>query len=97
MRHAVGVVPGRAVSDVPLAWAQQALQLSARSLPASGLALLAAEVLLRRGIRVVLLPGLVPTPLVSYCVVKQRCKAGIMVTASHNPKQYRGCASRSAF
>jgi len=53
-------------------------------------ALLAAEVLAVRGFRVVLLPGLVHTPLVSYAVSQLGCKAGVMVTASHNPKEDNG-------
>lgn len=52
--------------------------------------LLAAEVLVRRGFKVCLLPGFVHTPLVPYTVQSHGCKAGVMVTASHNPKEDDG-------
>jgi phosphomannomutase len=67
---------------VAIGWDHRA----ADSLSSERFALLAAEVLIRRGIRVALLPGLVHTPMVSYCVSQRGCKAGIMVTASHNPR-----------
>ena len=60
------------------------------SLRSERFALIAAEVLLRRSIRVCLLPGLVHTPLVPFCVIRHGCKAGIMVTASHSPKEDNG-------
>ena len=34
--------------------------------------------------------GLVPTPLLYYAVEKFKSSAGIMVTGSHNPKEYNG-------
>lgn len=38
----------------------------------------------------VLLPGVVPTPAVAHLVVKYKCDAGIMISASHNPCEYNG-------
>lgn len=34
--------------------------------------------------------NLVHTPLVPFCVLRRGCKAGIMITASHNPKEDNG-------
>ena len=50
----------------------------------------AARIFLGNGIRVVLWPEPVPTPLLSYTVRKLGLGWGIVVTASHNPKQYNG-------
>lgn len=50
----------------------------------------AARVFLGNGIRVVLWPEPVPTPLLSYTVRKLGLGWGVVVTASHNPKQYNG-------
>lgn len=50
----------------------------------------AAETLMGNGIRVVLWPQPVPTPLLSYTVRKLGLGWGIVITASHNPKQYNG-------
>ena len=50
----------------------------------------AAEVLMGNGIRVVLWPQPVPTPVLSYTVRKLGLGWGIVITASHNPKQYNG-------
>jgi phosphoglucomutase / phosphopentomutase len=63
---------------------------AAGSLSSERFALLAAEVLLRRGITVSLMDNLVHTPLVPFCVLRRGCKAGIMITASHNPKEDNG-------
>ena len=50
----------------------------------------AARVLAANGITVRLFPELEPTPVLSYAVRQNRCQAGIMVTASHNPAKYNG-------
>ena len=50
----------------------------------------AARVFLGNGIRVVLWPEPVPTPLLSYTVRKLGLGWGVVVTASHNPKEYNG-------
>ncbi len=50
----------------------------------------AACVMAANGIRVRLFSGMRPTPELSFAVRKYGCKAGINVTASHNPKEYNG-------
>ena len=50
----------------------------------------AAEVLAANGIHVHIYTELMPTPMLSYAVRAQKCSAGIMVTASHNPAKYNG-------
>ncbi len=52
-------------------------------------------VLAGNGIRVLLASTIVPTPVVAYHTVYQRCDAGVMVTASHNPPQYNGIKFKS--
>ena len=51
---------------------------------------LAANVFSANGIRVYLMDGPCPTPEVSYAIRKLGCQSGVMVTASHNPKEYNG-------
>lgn len=51
---------------------------------------LAALAFLQKGIRVYLVDYIVPTPLVAFGVVQYSCRAGLMVTASHNPKEDNG-------
>nr|XP_039265824.1 phosphoglucomutase-2-like [Styela clava] len=51
---------------------------------------LAAAVFIHSGIKCYLYRGIVPTPFVPYGVRKYKTCAGIMVTASHNPKQDNG-------
>ncbi|MFM7728154.1 MAG: phospho-sugar mutase, partial [Flavobacteriales bacterium] len=48
----------------------------------------AANVLSANGIEVHMFSELRPTPLLSYAVRALNCQAGIVVTASHNPKEY---------
>ncbi len=50
----------------------------------------AAKVLAANGIKAYVARELQPTPVVSFCVRELKCKAGIMVTASHNPAKYNG-------
>lgn len=49
-----------------------------------------AMVLAQAGIRVYLYDSVHPVPMLSYAVRKLKTIAGIMITASHNPKQYNG-------
>ena len=49
-----------------------------------------ADVLSANGIDVYLFDRPVPTPVLSFAVRYLKCDAGIVVTASHNPKQYNG-------
>lgn len=50
----------------------------------------AACVLSANGIKAYLFDSLRPTPMLSFAVRHLNCKAGIVITASHNPKQYNG-------
>ena len=49
-----------------------------------------AEVLAANGIKVYIYPRLMPTPLLSYAVMRLKCSSGIVITASHNPSKYNG-------
>lgn len=49
-----------------------------------------ADVLSANGIVCHLFPALRPTPVLSFAVRYLHCQAGVMVTASHNPKEYNG-------
>ncbi len=50
----------------------------------------AASVLSAENIRVFFFESLMPTPVLSFTVKYLGCKGGIVVTASHNPKEYNG-------
>ena len=50
----------------------------------------AAEVLSANHIRVFLFNELRPTPVLSFAVRELNCHSGIVITASHNPKEYNG-------
>jgi len=50
----------------------------------------AANVLSANGIQVYIFDGLRPTPELSFAVRYLGCQAGIVLTASHNPKEYNG-------
>jgi len=50
----------------------------------------AALTLCANGIKVYLFEELRPTPMLSFAVRHLNCTGGIVVTASHNPKQYNG-------
>lgn len=50
----------------------------------------AASVLTANGVKVFLYPSLRPTPMLSFTVRHLEADAGIVITASHNPKIYNG-------
>ena len=50
----------------------------------------AANILSGNGIYVYLFDSLRPTPELSFAIRELKCQAGIVVTASHNPKEYNG-------
>lgn len=50
----------------------------------------AAMTLAANGVKVYLYSELMPTPALSFAVRYFKCDAGIVVTASHNPKKYNG-------
>ena len=49
-----------------------------------------ADVMSANGIKVYIFDCLRPTPELSFAVREIKCQAGVMVTASHNPKEYNG-------
>ncbi|MFA6895007.1 MAG: phospho-sugar mutase [Bacteroidales bacterium] len=49
-----------------------------------------SDVLLANGFKVYLFDNIRPTPELSFAIRHLRCQAGIMITASHNPKEYNG-------
>ncbi len=51
---------------------------------------LTADIFSANGFKVYLFDGPCPTPEVSYAIRKLGCQSGVMVTASHNPKEYNG-------
>lgn len=50
----------------------------------------AADVFSANGIYVHLFPELRPTPLLSFAIRYLQCDSGLVITASHNPKEYNG-------
>lgn len=50
----------------------------------------AASVFAANGIHAYIFPELRPTPLLSYTVMHLKTAAGVVITASHNPKEYNG-------
>lgn len=50
----------------------------------------AALTLCANNVKVYLYEGLRPTPMLSFAVRELNCSGGIVVTASHNPKEYNG-------
>lgn len=53
-------------------------------------AIAAASSFASSGLTVHLFDDLVPTPLLAFSTRKLGCRSGIMITASHNPKEYNG-------
>ncbi len=51
---------------------------------------ISASIFSANGIKVYLFEALRPTPEVSYAIRKLGCQSGVMLTASHNPKEYNG-------
>jgi phosphoglucomutase len=51
---------------------------------------IAADIFTANGIEVYLFPALRPTPQLSFTVRHLGCQAGLVITASHNPKEYNG-------
>jgi len=49
-----------------------------------------ADVFSANGIYVHLFPELRPTPLLSFAIRHLKCDSGVVITASHNPKEYNG-------
>src|SRR5688572_6813324 len=49
-----------------------------------------ANVLSANGIHVQLFSELRPTPLLSFAIRYLKCQSGVVITASHNPKEYNG-------
>jgi phosphoglucomutase len=56
----------------------------------SALAGVVADVMTANGIFVYAFMGIRPTPELSFAIRHLACKGGIMLTASHNPKEYNG-------
>ncbi|WP_312185466.1 phospho-sugar mutase, partial [Sphingobacterium sp.] len=52
--------------------------------------LLVAKVFAANGIKVYLFDELRPTPMLSFAIRHFGCQSGVMLTASHNPKEYNG-------
>jgi phosphoglucomutase len=51
---------------------------------------ISADIFSANGIKVYLFDDLRPTPEMSYAIRKLGCQGGIILTASHNPKEYNG-------
>lgn len=49
-----------------------------------------AQIFTANGIRAYLFEGLRPTPEISFAIRELKCQSGIVITASHNPKEYNG-------
>lgn len=49
-----------------------------------------AGVLMQNGLKVYMFEDIRPTPELSFAIRHLGCKAGVMITASHNPKEYNG-------
>ncbi len=53
-------------------------------------AMITSDVFLANGFKVYIFDNIRPTPELSFAIRHLGCKAGVMVTASHNPKEYNG-------
>ncbi len=51
---------------------------------------ISADIFSANGIKAYLFDALRPTPEISYAIRKLECQSGIILTASHNPKEYNG-------
>ena len=51
---------------------------------------ISAKILSANGIKALLFDDLRPTPEVSFVIRELNCQSGIIITASHNPKEYNG-------
>ncbi len=51
---------------------------------------IAADIFSANGIKAYLFESLRPTPEISFAIRKLGCQSGVIVTASHNPKEYNG-------
>lgn len=51
---------------------------------------ISADIFSANGIKVYLFEGLRPTPEISFAIRHFGCQSGIVITASHNPKEYNG-------
>ncbi|XP_014484362.1 PREDICTED: phosphoglucomutase-2 isoform X2 [Dinoponera quadriceps] len=51
---------------------------------------LTTAIFITNGIKVYLFRKICPTPFIPYTILKYKCAAGIMITASHNPKDDNG-------
>lgn len=49
-----------------------------------------ADVMTANGIKVFMFSALRPTPELSFAIRELNCQAGVVITASHNPKEYNG-------
>ncbi|MDR1653701.1 MAG: phospho-sugar mutase [Prevotellaceae bacterium] len=49
-----------------------------------------ANIFAANGIKVYLFENLRPTPEISFAIRHFKCQSGVMITASHNPKEYNG-------
>lgn len=57
---------------------------------ATTFAKITADVFSANGIKVYMFPELRPTPQLSFAIRQLKCQGGVMLTASHNPKEYSG-------
>ena len=55
-----------------------------------------AEVLSGNGIEALLSDKVTPTPVLSFTTMHEKCAAGVMITASHNPPSYNGIKFKSS-